>query len=451
MPPPLGCPEIIRIPGTAVSSLGPIIKPPIPPFPTRLSQHVGNLEVQLPPLIAGALVTAFAKALSDGLSNELLTHYYLPEQKVRINLDRVLDRLVSEFTKKLWSDLWSFYHNNNSNTEPSRQVKLLFDGPITQLILILNGPETSRCILDKLGPGLSKRSLTWSANAKGIDLPLALQLLCGYWHREFPAQSPGGSPDEIARTVYSIMTTGTASRDLVAEIRKVLLSSHYVQMHLAESAIWDLVFKRRGRPPSDGFYIFHLEFRCDLFGPLDGIGDPQLVTIGSLPAITGTAYECTCTTVSEYVDKRWPKCGRILLGCLQEAISNASESRRFGEPASGMSVWDGSDGEGGFCSGLRLIHLEVEGSLIRMTASAWTHAMIEIFQQMCWTCAVLSSSPFPGALSECAIEVTDWAHDDIAYVACNLSHREISQGEGLPWLQNMRGVAIARGFPPNGL
>ncbi|KND90648.1 hypothetical protein TOPH_04711 [Tolypocladium ophioglossoides CBS 100239] len=448
MPPPPGLPDSIRRPGVTASPY----KPPLPAFPTRLSQQAKPVEVQLPPLIAGALVAAFAKALADGLDNELLTHYYLGEQMVQVDIDRVLDRLLSAFTRELWDELGHFYHDE-AGREPSRQVTLLFEGPIRQIVLVLNGPETARCILDKLGPGLSQRQLTWSSSAGGIDLPLALQLMCSYWHREVPAQSPGGSPDEIARSLHARIINGNASRNLIAEIRKVLASPHYVQMHIMESAIWRMLLIKRPYPPhSDGFHVVQFRYECQLFGPLDGIGDPQLVNIGSLPAITGTADECVYSTVSGYVNTQWPKCGSIVLRCLEEAVGNASLSCRHGEAMSGMSVWDDSEEDGPLCPGLRLIHIEVEEATIRMSVSAWTHTMIEIFQQMCWTCATLSASPFPGALSECAVEVSNYAYlNNSVYVDCSLAHRPVPQGDGLPWLQQMQGAAIASGFPIQGL
>lgn len=423
-----------------------IYKPPLPMLPSRLSLQTKSIEVKLPSLIAGALVAAFAKAVADSLDNQLLAHYYLAEQRVRVNLDRVLDRLLSEFTKQLWNELWRFYHASDS--EPSAQVTLLFDGPVRQIVLILNGPETARCVLDKLGPGLSRRPLTWSANARGIDLPLALQLLCGYWHREFPSQSPGGSPDEIARALHSCIINGNAASTLISGIRSILLSPHYVQMHLMESAIWDIVLKRPYPPSTDGFRVAQFKFECQLFGPLEGIGDPHLVSIGSLPAITGTASECINTSVSEYVRSRWPKCGNLVLSCLEEALTLACESCRRGESFTGMSVWNSSEDSGPFRPGLRFIHVEVEDAALRLSVSAWTHILIDTLQQMAWTCAALSASPYPGALSECAVEIADWVYlEDSVFVNCSLAHRPVPEGEGMPWLQSLRGAAIATGFP----
>ncbi|KAF4979232.1 hypothetical protein FZEAL_4515 [Fusarium zealandicum] len=421
------------------------VKPPLPGRRPRTAQSPNNAEVQVPPLIAGALVAAFAAAVADGLNNDLLTHYYLPEQKVRVNIDRVLDRLLSEFTKLLWDELWCFY--SDSNPGSARQVKLLFDGPICQLILILSGPETPQCVLEKLGPGISRRTTTWSSTARGIDLPLALQLLCSYWDREYPARSPRGSPEEIARSLCTYVTTGNAAKHLISRIREVLVSPHYVQMHLMESAVWDILLKRPFRPPPDGFHVIQFKFECHLFGPLEGIGDPQLVKMGSLPAITGTANDCVYTTISEYAAKQWPKCGLLLLGCLEDAVKEASVASCEGHVFTGMSIWDGTDSTLR-CPGLRLLHVEVEDGSVRLSVSAWTHTMIEILQQMAWTCAALSASPFPGMLSECAVEISDWQYlDDTVFVDCSLSHRPVPEGDGAPWLKQLQGAAIANGFP----
>ncbi|KAH6605920.1 hypothetical protein Trco_005073 [Trichoderma cornu-damae] len=452
MPPPPGCPETLRIPETGLAhtpSYAPV-KPPIPPFPTSFSQQARNIEVQLPPLIAGALVAAFAKALADGLNNELLAHYYFPDRRPPVNLDRVLDRLLSVFARQLWDELFRFYHGSDhgSGAALSRQVALLFDGPVRQLVLVLNSPEMTRCILDKLGPGLSKRPLTWSTNTKGIGFPLALQLLCSYWHREFPDQSPGGSPDEIARALHTLITTGDAAKQLIVEMRRLLLSPHFVQIHLAESAIWDIVMKRPGRPPPDGFHIVQFKFECQLFNPLGGFGDLSHVRLASLPAVTGTAAEHVCTTVSEYVDKQWPKHGPILLGCLGEALAHATSSALGGDAFSGMSVWDGSDGKRAHCPGLRFIHIETEGSWIRMSVSAWMHTLIQVLQQMSWLCAALSYSPFPGSVVESTTEVSNWAYmDGNVYVDCSLNHSPIPDGHGSPWLHHLPRTAIASGFP----
>ncbi|KAM3455333.1 hypothetical protein NHJ6243_008590 [Beauveria neobassiana] len=449
MPSPHGFPDIIRRPGTAATTSPDLLKPPLPTLPTSFSQHVKDTEVQVPPLIAGALVAAFANSLADGLDNALLTHYYLEDQKVKINLDRVIDRLISDFCGHIWDELYQFYHSDSTVSQPSSQVILLFEGPIRQIILILNGPETSRCVLDRLGPSLSQRNVTWSANAGGIDLPLALQLICGFWHREFPDVSPGGYPEQIARTLHSLIIDGHASSRLISEIDRVLLSPNYVQVHMAESAIWDVIRRRPFPPPTDGYQLIQFKFDCQLFGPLDGIGDPQLVNLGSLGAITGTASSCVYTTVADYVAKQWPKCGRLLLKCLEEAVTNASASHQSDDPCPGMSVWDSTDEDSVFCPGLRLIHLEVEENAIRVSASAWTHTLIEIFQQMCWMCATLSASPFPGgSLSECAVVVSDWAYQDgSVYMDCSLAHKPVQEDESMTWLEQYGGAAIASGFP----
>lgn len=422
------------------------IKPPLPNRRPRTAESPNNAEVQVPPLIAGALAAAFATALADGLDNELLTHYYLPEQRVRVNIDRVLDRLLSEFADLLWDELWRFYAG--SNPESARQVRRLFDGPLAQLLLVLQGPETPRCVLDKLGPGISRRHVTWSSAAAGIDLQMALQLLCSYWDREFPARSPRGSPEEIARSLHGYITSGDAAKTLIARVREVLISPHYVQMHLMESAVWDLLLTRRQKPPPrDGFHAVQFKFECQLFGPLDGIGDPQLVDMGSLPAITGTANDCVYTTVAEYTWAQWPRCGPLLLACIQEAAQQASASCREGGPFAGMSLWDGSDGKGADCPSLRLLHLEMEDGSLRLSVSAWTHTMIEVLQQMAWTCAALSASPFRG-ISECVVEVSDWTYlNDSIYVDCSLSHRPVPEGDGAEGLKQLQGAAIASGFP----
>jgi hypothetical protein len=267
-----------------------------------------------------------------------------------------------------------------------------------------------------------------------------------------PSQSPGGSPEEIARNLHAQIIAGKSAQNLITSIRNVLMSPHYVQVHINESAIWNLLLKRPFPPPSDGFHVVQFKFDCQLFGPLDGIADPQLVNIGSLPAITGTAEECVYTTVEEYIDKAWPKCGSIVLKCLEEAVGNASLSCQQGESMSGLSIWDGSDEHGPFCPGLRLLHVELENSAIRLTVSGWSHNMIEIFQQMCWLCAALSASPFPGALSECVTSISDWTYmNDSIYVNCGLEHRPVPDGDGLPWLRQMHGAAIASGFPVRGL
>ncbi|WXC44891.1 hypothetical protein QX201_004627 [Fusarium graminearum] len=422
-----------------------IIKPPVPGRRPRTAQSHNNAEVLVPPLIAGALVAAFATALADGLDNQLLTHYYLPEEKFRVNIDRVLDRLLSEFTSVLWDELWAFYCDSNPHS--SEQIKKLFDGPICQLILILNGPEAPRCILDKIGPGISRRPSTWSEVARGIDLPIALQLLCSYYDREYPARSPRGSPNEIAASLHTHITTGTSAKHLISRIRETLISPHHVQMHMMESALWHILMKPPYRQPRDGFHVVQFKFECQLPGILQDVGDPQLFKIGSLASITGTANDCVYTTVSEYATRQWPKCGELLLGCIQEAVQGALMSSRDGDSFNGMSIWDGTDNTF-LCPGLRLLHVEVEEGYIRLTVSAWTHTMIEILQQMAWTCSVLSASPLPGSLSESAVQVADWQYmEESVFVECSLSHRPVPEGDGAPWLRQLGGVAIANGFP----
>ncbi|RGP77492.1 hypothetical protein FLONG3_4411 [Fusarium longipes] len=451
MPPPL--PPVLStthdhehdVDASSSTSLLSIIKPPVPGRRPITAQSPNNAEVLVPPLIAGALVAAFATALADGLNNELLTHYYLPEQKFRVNIDRVLDRLLSEFTFMLWDELWAFYCD--SNPYSTEQIKKLFDGPVCQLILILNGPEAPRCILDKLGPGISRRPSTWSEVARGIDLPVALQLLCSYWDREYPARSPRGSPNEIASSLHTYITTGNSAKHLISSIKETLLSPHHVQMHIMESALWHILIKPPHRPPRDGFHVVQFKFECQLPGVLQNIEDPQSIKIGSQLAITGTANDCVYTTISEYATKQWPKCGELLLGCVQEAVKEAAASSQDGGSFTGMSIWDGTDNPF-LCPGLRLLHVEVEDGYVRLTVSAWTHTMIEILQQMAWTCAVLTTSPLPGSISESAVQIADWQYmEDSIFVECNLSQRPVPEGDGTSWLKQLGGVAIANGFP----
>ncbi|KAG6005603.1 hypothetical protein E4U43_000565 [Claviceps pusilla] len=486
MPPPPHLLDNIRTPeGVSCNSPSQDSKPPLPTLQSRASQQSALwTEVKLPPLIAGSLSGAFSKAVAHVLENELLAHYYLDEPKFPVNLDRVLDRLLADFTGHLWDELYQFYRG--PGTEPSRQVRLLFDGPIRQIILILNGPEVSKCILDKLAPGLSQRKASWSDSSGGMDLPSALQLLCRYWHREMASQWPEGSPEEIARDLHAQIMTGHSVEGLIDAIRRVLMTPHYVQVHINESAMWNVLLKRPFPPPSDGYHVVHFQFDCQLFGPLDGIADPQLVNIGSLPAITGTAEECVYTSVSEYIDKAWPRHGSKVLKCLEGAVASACTSCQAGEPMSGLSIWSGSDenqdddvdedvdedvdgdededgyvdgegdgdGDGHLSrrSGLRLVHVKVENAAIRLTVSSRPHTMIEIFQQMCWLCAALSASPFAGALSECTTSVSDWTYtNDAVHVNCSLEHRRVPDDEGAPWLRPLQGAAIARGFPIGGV
>jgi hypothetical protein len=464
MPPSLGSPdELVRRPGHGHGPRDSIYKPPLPTTSSRSiaqpssssSGSSSRIEIQLPPLIAGAIVASFAQAIADGLGNDLLTHYYLSDQKVRINLDRVLERLLHDFTNSLWDELFNFYHDPASTAPPSRQVMLLFDGPIKQIVLVLNGPETAGCLLDKLGPGLSRRRSTWSAGAKGIDLALALQLTCGYWHREFPALSPGGTPNEIARSLHSYIVGGVAASRLVASIRHRLFTPHLVQMHIIESAVWDIIMRRPFRPPPDGFNVVQIQFECLLSNlpntPHSGASSPPLPRLGSLPALTGTATECITTSVSEYTLHRWPKCGKLVLQSLDEAVAGAFEASSSGDRFQGMSIWDAADNRASiFCPGLRFIHVEVEPASVRLSVSAWTHTLIDVFQQAAWTCAALTASPFPETPCESAVEVSDWQyHEGSVYVNCSLAHRPVPLDEGLPWLHQMRGAVVARGFPVN--
>lgn len=406
------------------------------------------VEVQLPPQIAGSLVTALATVVADQLGNEqLFTHYYQSDQKPQTSLDRVVDRLLSEFTKKLWDELSRVYQDFGA--EPSSaSVTLLFEGPILQIMLILNGPEAAKCIIDKLGPGLSQRKASWSALSAGDDLAQALQLLCHYWRREMPSQSPSGSPDDIAQELHRKIVQGTALREFTAAILRLLMTPHYVQAHATESVMWHIITSRRSSPPADGYHILHLTFRCQLFGPLDGTADPQSVEVGSRPAVTGTAEECVRTTVSKYTEQVWPRNGLLILRCLNEAIRNAATSYRQGAPTTGLAKWDASRDSASPNPGMRLIQVEIGDAVIRLTLSSRPHHLVAVFQQMCWLCAALSKSPFPGALSECACCVSDWKYaKDSAYVNCDLKHRDVPDCPGPPWLRQMEGPAIARGFP----
>lgn len=456
MPPPPVCP--LRTPAALSLNTSTLHLSHKPPLPTTLARGILNrkndAQVLVPPLVAGALVAAFARAVSEGLGNELLTHYYLTtaaegESKV-VNVDRVLDRLLAEFTRALWDELFDFY--TASDRGFTRQVALLFDGPIRQVVLVLNGPETAACLLDHIGPGLSRRKPSWSKDATGIELVLALQLVCGYWHREYPELSPGGSPEEISRTLCNRLVNGQASRGLVANIRKVLLSPHYVQVHLLETAIWDRLLKRRRPPPRDGFHVAQFRFECQLAIRPGEYASPSEIDLSARQAITGTSAECQLGTVLDYVDKHWQRCGRLVLAGLNDAVKAAYQSSEHGDGFSGMAIWDGGsdDGKDTFCPGLRLLHFEVESGFIQLTACAWAHSLIDIFQQMSWICAALGSAPFGGGCAaESAVEVTEGNYEgDTMFFNCSMAHQPVAaNGEGLPWLREIPGAVIARGFP----
>jgi hypothetical protein len=422
-----------------------LAKPPYPTLAALRSRNQSSIEVQLPPLIAGALIAAFAAAVGDALNNELLTHYYLSDQRLKINLDRVLDRLLADFTTHLWDELFDFYHA--SNADHGQQVSLLFDGPIRQIVLILNGPEVSRCILDKIAPGLSRRPLTWTEAAKGIDQSLALQLVCGFWHREFASRSPGGNPDDIARSIGSRLITGNAFNNFIAQVKKNLFTPHYVQLYLMETTVWDIICKRPHRPPPDGFHVVQFRFEFDFSQRLATIDGANHVDIGTLPVITGSPNECGWSTVASYASRCWPRCGKVVLQCLNEALVSAAQSQHRGEGFYAMSFWDDSDHET-LSPGLRLLHVEVETGTIRLTASAWLLVLVDVLQQMAWTCATLSSSPFPEGLAESSTQISSWDYqEESTFINCSLAHRAVSPQEASSWTQPSQGSVVAAGFP----
>lgn len=422
-----------------------LVKPPFPTLAAVRSRNESSIEVQLPPLIAGAVAAAFATAVGDALGNELLTHYYLSDQRLRINLDRCLDRLLADFTTHLWDELFDFY--NAYNADHGQQVSLLFDGPIRQLVLILNGPELSRSILDKIAPGISRRPLTWTEIAKGIDQSLALKLICGFWHREFASRSPGGNPDDIARSIGSRLTSGPAFNNLISQIRKKLFTPHFVQLYVMESAMWDIISKRRHRPPPDGFHVVQFRFEFDFSQRLANMDGANRIDIGSLPVITGTPNECGWSNVASYTGRCWPRCGKAVLHCLNEALASAAQSQSRGDGFTAMSFWDDSVHDT-LSPGLRLLHIEIEQGLIRLTAAAWILVLIEVLQQMAWSCATLSSSPFPEGLVESITQISSWDYqEESTFINCSLAHRAVPDQEAPPWTQPRGGVVVAPGFP----
>lgn len=450
MPPPDNPESVHTRPGTSPSPQqqqhrSSILKPPLPTLPSSRSRNNhSSLEIQLPFVIAGGLIAAFATAVADGLDNELLTHYYMSDDHpVKVNLDRVFDRLVAGFVRQIWDELWDFYYA--SNAEFARQLSLLFEGPVRQIVLILNGPELSRCILDRIGPGLSRRRTTWAESGRGVDLSLALQLVCRYWHHNFSSRSPGGNPDDIARSIHNHLLAGNAFKTLLARARRLLFTPHYVQMHLMESAVWDIILKRPARPPFDGFHVLQYRFECD---PRNRLMEEGHLDIGSFPVIIGTAGQCLLTTVSQYVGRHWPRCGRLLLRCLGQALTNAAESFQRGQGFTGMSVSIDSDEDAVPLPGVRLIHFEIEEGVIRLSVAAWMLALVDITQQMAWMCAALSSSPFPEELSECHLQINNWDYrEESIFVNCNMAHRAVPASEGASWLQSRRGVVVVPGFP----
>lgn len=424
-----------------------VAKPPLPGLSYSRS-GAEAVEIQLPHVIGGALVAAFAAALADRLGNDLVTHYYLSDhQRVGVNLDRVLDRLVADFGRRVWDELWDFYYA--ANPGHARQLSLLFRGPVRQVVLTLTGPELPRCLLDRIGPGLSRRPASWSLASAGVDLALAMQLVCRWWHHEHPSRSPGGSPDDIARTLCARLVAGRACADLLSRIRRTLYTPHHVQSHLMESAVWHVVTRHRAAPPpADGYHVVQLRLECD---PRRRILEQGHADIASFPVIAGTADESAPTTVAEYTARHWARCGRAVMRCLREAVETAAESARAGRGFSGMSVWDDADPQATMALGLRLVHVEVDEGLIRLTVSAWVLALVEILQQVAWTCAALGPSPFPEAVAEARLQVMDWHYTNgTICINCSLVHTALAAAASAGGGQGAPGGVIVPGFPIDG-
>lgn len=445
--PPSDNPESVHRPGNTTAQDAAqqhlAVKPPLPSlsFSRRREE---SIDIKVPALVAECLIHGFSIAFADALGNELLTHYYLSEQRVKLNIDRVFDRLIADFTGEIWDELWDFYYA--SNAQHARQLSLLFDGPVRQMILILLNPEMSRCVLDRIGPGLSRRpSLGTAPAVQGVTLGLALQIVTRYWHKEHAARSPGGNPDDISRTIDNHIINGKAFKNLIARTRKILYTPNYIQIHLMESAAWDIVINRRRPPPPDGFHVLQFRFECDLRQRIMETGH---VDVGAYPVITGTAGNCVQTTVFEYAGGRWPRCGNVIVRCVKEAVTNATEAFQQGQSFGGMSFWDQNDPAAALSPGLRLLHLEIEEGIMRLNVSAWVIPLVEIMQQMAWLCAALSTSPTPEAVTECGLLVNDWDYmSDSTFVHCSLVHRAVPADEGAAWLQQRQGVIVVPGFP----
>jgi hypothetical protein len=424
-----------------------LVKPPLPTLASSRSSRENSIEVQLPPLISGTLIMAFSAAVADALGNELITYYYLPDERIKINLDMVVERIISDFVKNIWDELFEFYRA--SNAEHGNQVTRLFEGPIRQIILILYGPEVSRCILERIGPGLSRRPLTWTETARGVDPSLALQLICGYWHRNFASRSPGGNPDDIARSIGSRLLSGESFRTLVSKFKKTLYTPHLVQVHLMESTIWEVTLKRRQRPPTDGFHLFQFRFEFDASQRFFAASNPSDSGIKEIPVITGTAEECGWATVRDYTLGYWPRTGGVVLEYLERAMVEARLSHLEGRSYTAMSFWESSNpSEAALYPGLRLLHFEIEPGAIRVTVSAWVQPMIDVLQQLAWTCAALSSSPVPDGVVECRTRISSWEYDhDLVRVNLGLLHKTAPEAGTVSWLRQNGGAVISSGFP----
>ncbi|KJZ71656.1 hypothetical protein HIM_08968 [Hirsutella minnesotensis 3608] len=206
---------------------------------------------------------------------------------------------------------------------------------------------------------------------------------------------------------------GTASQALLAQVRSIMLSPHHVQMHLAESAISDLLMTRRRRPPrTDGHHLVQFRFDCQLFGPLNGIGDPSLVPVASLPAVTGTADDCVCTPVSDYTKAIGHMAAELFSGVFKKPQTTPSSQL-------GTRLWRASEENSLPCAGPQFVHMELAARELRMSVCARVFAMMGVFQQMCWTLATLSLCPFSKSLSECVVDVSEFGHDgEAAFIQC---------------------------------
>lgn len=425
----------------------PLVKPPFPTLATLGPCNKNPILIRLPSVIAGALIVAFSTLVADGLTlgDGFLAHYYLPDTRLQINLDIVLDRLLSEFTNNIWDELFDFYEA--TNTEHASQVVLLFDGPIRQLVLTLKGPELSKCILDKIAPGISRRPLAWAKTAGGIDFSLALKHLCRYWQGEFASYSPRGNPDDVACSIEGRLVKGTSFHELVTQIKRTLFTPHLVQLQMMESAIYYIVLKQQQRHPQDGFRILQFSFDFNPSERLGSIRNLDQNDIGSFQTITGTAGQYGWSTMSEYASRYWPKYGSLVQRCLSEALVNAFQSQFERGLFSAKSVWDDSHLQT-MPSGLRLLHVEIEPRTVRLTISAWMLALVDVLQQMAWTCSVLSCSPCPERLVECHMQISDWEYqEEHTIINCSTIHRPVPDSEAISWLQHSRGAVAAVGFP----
>jgi hypothetical protein len=269
---------------------------------THVSRFAGQHHIE-------EFAVAIANTVADyiGGGDDVVPYYHLHSGPIKVNLDRAIDRLIPQFTEELQTELW-----RNLNA-PGRKV-------LQQILDLLKESSVSRCILERIAPGMTRRSAPLWLAKQSKPRSLSFSEVVHFWIDQISRVK--GNLDFLVDSLDAVIVGSCAFQDFARKVKYYICSDNFVQMNLMESAMWDITMRRPRSLARDGFNAVQWKFDWKILGLLRPT-DTYQMKIGEMISITGTPNESYACTITQYVSETWKSYGPFLLELLEGEISHA--------------------------------------------------------------------------------------------------------------------------------